>query len=140
MPNLRNPMLNMVVLQGRVGRDPELKFISSGRAVCSFSVCNTEFYYDDQKTRHERNMWIDVTCWGDLAERIAEKLHKGSDVQIVGKLEQQEWQEKGTGQKRSKHVLVAREVRAMAWPDGDAAQQPQQAQRPQRDNDEEVPF
>jgi single-strand DNA-binding protein len=74
--------LNRVILIGRVGSDPELKFGKSGTAICSLSVATNEKF----KEGKEKTEWHKVTFFGDRAERAAEWISKGQLVNIEGKL------------------------------------------------------
>lgn len=114
--SVKNPFMNLVVIQGRMTRDPELKFTSQGKAICSFSIANTK-YFSRNGERAEKTGFFDVIVWDKVAEYVGQNLHKGDDVQIEGELEQESWEDKNTGQKRSKVRILARRVAGMAWPD-----------------------
>lgn len=80
---------------GNIGSDPELKFLDSGRAVCSFSIANTPRVKDrDGNWADGETMWIRITCWGTLAEGAAEFLTKGSKVFVSGPMKQTTFQTK----------------------------------------------
>jgi len=85
----------------RLSRNPEIRFLPGTEiAVAQFSVACSEKYKDKEKTA-----FYDCKAWGKLAEICGEYLTKGSKVFIRGKLEQEQWEDKDSGQKRYKHVI-----------------------------------
>lgn len=99
---------NKVVLVGNLTRDPDVRHIPSGQAVCDISLAiNSQ--WTDRKTneRKEEVTFVDVTLWGRTAEIAGEYLAKGRPVLIEGKLAQDTWEDKTTGQKRSKLKVIA---------------------------------
>lgn len=94
-------MSNVTVI-GTLGADPELRFTPNGSAVCDFSIAENKGKGDDQVTH-----WFDVVCWKQLAENVAESLTKGTRVIVSGQLEQQTWDDRNGGGKRSKVQIVA---------------------------------
>lgn len=98
--------INTVVLTGRLGRDPELRFFESGSSVCSFSIAVNQW---DKKTEKEIAHWFDVQVWGKRGEALANYCRKGSKVTVQGRLEQNTWQDKD-GNKRSSVRVSAAQV------------------------------
>lgn len=98
---------NNTILVGTLGRDPELRFTQTGRAVASFGMAVNRRWKGADDEWKEETSWFDVTCWGELAEHAAQSLEKGSRAIVTGRLEQQTWEDKQTGDKRSKVQLVA---------------------------------
>lgn len=96
---------NQVTIAGRLGRDPELRYIPSGTAVCDIAVAVSDKVKKGDEWV-EKTCWCDVTLWGRTAEIANEYLKKGSVVLISGRLEQETWQDK-EGNKRSKLKIVA---------------------------------
>jgi len=78
--------LNNVNLIGYLGRDPELKYIQSGNAVCNFNLAITEKYNSESKGKVETTTWIRVVVWNKLAENCNTFLKKGSLVYVNGKI------------------------------------------------------
>lgn len=103
-------MLNVVVLIGRLVADPEAKYTQDGTAVTNFSLAV------DRRFNRDETDFFDVVCWRKLAETVAQNLRKGRLVAVQGRLQQDRW-ETQEGQKRSKVVIVADEVRFLDWPD-----------------------
>jgi single-strand DNA-binding protein len=101
---------NEVTLVGNVTRDPELKFTNGGQAVADFGVAyNTRKKTNSGDWEDGEPQFFDITCWGQLAENVAESIQKGNRCVIVGRLEQRTWETK-EGDKRSKVSVVAEEV------------------------------
>ena len=79
--------VNKVILVGRLGADPQLKYTPSGRANASFNVATNLVWKDQDGNQQEKTDWHRVTAWGKLAEIIGEWLKKGSYVYIEGRLQ-----------------------------------------------------
>jgi len=79
--------VNKVILVGRLGADPQLKYTPSGRANASFNIATNLVWKDQDGNQQEKTEWHRVTAWGKLAEVIGEWLKKGSYVYIEGRLQ-----------------------------------------------------
>ncbi len=98
---------NRVILVGNLTRDPEVKYITSGSAVCELGLAVGRSWFDKQSnSRKEETTFVDVTLWGRTAEIAGEYLAKGRSVLIEGRLQQDTWDDKETGKKRSKMRVV----------------------------------
>lgn len=95
---------------GNITADPELVFLPSGAAKCSFSVAVNHVWYDENKEKQEKTSFINVIAWRYLAENFARCAEKGIGVIVQGRLEQRSWDDKETGQKRSTTEIVAEEI------------------------------
>ncbi|HTB70098.1 MAG TPA: single-stranded DNA-binding protein [Solirubrobacteraceae bacterium] len=84
--------INRVVMVGRLTRDPELRSLPSGRAVCSLRIACNESRLDADGERHERPNYFDVATYGPTAESVARFLHRGSRIGVDGRLEWREWE------------------------------------------------
>lgn len=115
--------MNTVTISGNVTRDPELRFTPNGKAVAQFGVAVSKKTGDKEYTS-----FFDVKCWGAIAEGAAQNLRKGSPVIVSGELQQESWDDKQTGQKRSKVVITAFTVGRIAFKD-QGQQQPTQQRR-----------
>ena len=104
---------NHVTMMGNLTKDPELRYVPSGAAVCNFGLAINSAYTDGNGEKQEEVTFIDVVCWNKLAEAVAEYLHKGSPAFIDGRLKQNSW-ETEDGQKRYKHEIVARSVQFLS--------------------------
>ena len=104
--------VNKVMLVGRLGRDPETRFTSSGQAVANFSVATDETYKDRAGERQKRTEWHKIVVWGKQAEIAQKYLHKGSLVFIEGRIQSREWQDK-EGNKRTSFEIVCNNFRML---------------------------
>ena len=94
---------NKVILMGNLTRDPETKFLPNGSAVGSISLAVNRTWFDKaSQQKKEEVTFVDVTLWGRDAEIAGEYLAKGRSVLIEGRLSLETWDDKATGQKRSK--------------------------------------
>ena len=94
------------IIMGNLTRDPELRTTPSGASVCSFSVAVNRTYRDSTGNNVEQVSFIDCSAWGKLGEVIGQYAKKGSGVLISGRLEQRSWEDKTTGQKRSRVEII----------------------------------
>ncbi len=99
--------LNSVALLGRLVRDPELKYAPQGAPVCEFTLASNRRFTKKDGEKVEEVAFIDVVVWNRLAETAAEYLKKGRQVAVLGTLTQDRWEDKETGQKRSKIRVLA---------------------------------
>ncbi len=93
---------NKVIVAGNLSRDVELRHLNNGTAVADVSLAINSQWKDKDGQKHEDVTFIDCTVWGKTAELAAEYLKKGSAVLFEGSLKQESWEDKQTGQKRSK--------------------------------------
>ena len=91
--------LNSVNIMGNLTRDPEMKFIPSGKAVCSLSIANNRVYTKNSEKVTEVS-YFDVEVWGTAAENCAKYLTKGSGIIVEGRLRQDRWEKDGKTQSR----------------------------------------
>ncbi len=101
---------NKVILLGNLTRDPQVRYTPSGTAVAEIGLAVNRYWFDKQtNSRREETTFVDVTLWGRDAEVAGEYLAKGRPVLIEGRLQLDTWDDKTTGQKRSKlHVVGER--------------------------------
>jgi single-strand DNA-binding protein len=98
---------NKVILVGNLTRDPQVKYTTGGTAVTEIGLAVNRQWFDKQSnTRREDTTFVDVTLWGRTAEIAGEYLAKGRQVLIEGRLQTDSWDDKETGQKRSKLKVV----------------------------------
>lgn len=98
--------LNRAQLIGNLTRDPELKQLSTGVGVCSFTVATNQVWNDQNGVRQEKAEFHDVVAWRKLAEIASQLLSKGAKVYVEGKIQTREW-EAEDGSKRRKTEIVA---------------------------------
>ena len=94
--------LNKVMLIGNLTRDPEVRYTPSGKAVADISLAINRVWNNDQGQKQEETTFVDVTLWGRQAELAQQYLTKGRGVYIEGRLQMDSWDDKETGQKRSR--------------------------------------
>jgi single-strand DNA-binding protein len=100
--------LNQVTLMGNLTRDPELRQTPNGQNVTSFSLALNRAYKDASGEWQEVTDYIDIVCWGPLAERVAQYLSKGRRCLVQGRLQSRSWEQDGN--KRSKVEVLANDV------------------------------
>lgn len=104
--------LNKVMIIGNVTRDPEVKYTPKGSAVTDLGIAVNRTYKVGEE-RKEEVTYVDVTLWGRLAEIAGEYCRKGKPVYIEGRLQLDSWEDKSTGQKRSKLRVVGEEMQLL---------------------------
>lgn len=101
--------VNKVILIGRLGADPEVRFTQSGQAVATFTLATNERWTDRNGQKQERTEWHRVVVHGRSAEACGQHLRKGSQAYVEGRIQTREWQDK-EGQKRTTTEIVALRV------------------------------
>lgn len=128
--------VNKVILVGNLGRDPEMRYMPSGDALCNFSVATTDTWKDKSGAKQERTEWHRISMFGKLAEIAGQYLKKGSSVYVEGRLQTRKWTDK-EGHERQTTEVVADRMQMLGgrggntfevMEDGDDA--PQQRQAP----------
>ena len=99
--------LNKVMLIGNLGKDPELRYTSSGVAVATFSLATNESWKDQDGNTQERTEWHNIVAWRKLAEICGEWLKKGKKVYIEGRIQTRSYDDKNTGTKKYITEIVA---------------------------------
>ena len=90
--------VNKVIIVGRLGKDPEVRFTSSGKAVANFSIATDESYKDSAGEKVTKTEWHNIVVWGNSVENFVQKyIHKGDLVYIEGKLQTRAWEDKKNG-------------------------------------------
>src|SRR5437867_7382769 len=97
---------NKVILLGNLTRDPEVRYTPKGSAVCDLGIAVNRVYTTDSGERREEVTFVDVVLWARLAEIAGEYLKKGRPVFIEGRLQMDTWDDKQTGQKRTRLRVV----------------------------------
>jgi len=109
MSDIKLPNLNIAILSGRLVREPELRYTQQGRPVTKFRLATDRNYKDSMGNWQKETLFIDITTWGQLAERVHAQLRKGSPVIVQGYLRMREWTTQDN-QKRQVIEIVARSV------------------------------
>jgi len=101
--------LNKVMLIGRLGRDPEMRYTPSGRPVTTFSMATSRTWNTSEGERRTETEWFNVVAWGSLAEICKQFLIKGQQVYVEGRLQTRHWEDT-EGNKHSVTEIVANEM------------------------------
>src|SRR5213082_2746584 len=113
--------LNKVLLLGNVTRDPEVRYTPKGSAVCDLGIAVNRAYTTDSGERREEVTYVDVVLWARLAEIAGEYLKKGRPVFIEGRLQMDSWDDKQTGQKRTRLRVVGESMQLLGGRPGGGA-------------------
>jgi len=119
--------LNEVRLIGRLTRDPEQRSTPSGQTLCSFGLAISKRYKDQSGQQREETIFVDVTAWSRLAEIVSQYCRKGAMIYLGGRLKFDTWEDRQTGQKRSKLSVVADNIQFLEKRQESAPQQGYQA-------------
>ena len=101
--------VNKVMLIGRLGTQPEVRFTPSGAAVANFTLATNESWNDKNGQKQEKTEWHRIVVWGKLAQLCGEYLSKGRQVFVEGKLQTRQWQDK-EGQTKYTTEIIATTV------------------------------
>jgi single-strand DNA-binding protein len=116
-------MVNKCVFIGRLGRDPEVRYLNDGKMITSFSIAVDESYKNKDGEKVSKTEWVNIVAFGKLAEICGNYLVKGKLVYIEGKIQTRSWEDK-EGVKRSTTEIVANDMKML---DSKAARQEQAA-------------
>jgi single-strand DNA-binding protein len=143
---------NKVILLGNLTRDPEVRYTPKGTAVTELGMAVNRVYTAENGEKREEATFVDVTLWGRTAEIAGEYLKKGRPVFIEGRLQLDTWDDKQSGQKRSKLKVVGEALQLIGGRPGGSADEegsggmrssrpapPPKAAGAAQDNDE-IPF
>ena len=98
-------MLNKIILMGRLGRDPEVRYTQSGTPVASFSLA-VDRDFVDQATGRRPTDWIEVAAWNAKAKFVRQYFRKGQLAVVEGRLQIRDWTDKDGGKRRSAEVVA----------------------------------
>lgn len=135
-------MLNKVILIGRLGRDPEVRYMPNGEAVCNFSVATSESWKDKNGQHQESTEWHNITMYRKLAEIAGQYLKKGSQVYLEGKIQSRKYQGKD-GVERTAYDIIVNEMKMLGGNSQATQEQPKYPQgnaKPADDISDDVPF
>jgi single-strand DNA-binding protein len=114
--------VNKVILVGNLGKDPEVRYMPNGEAVCNFSIATTDSWKDKAGAKQERTEWHNIVMYRKLAEIAGEYLKKGRPVYVEGSLQTRKWQTK-EGQDRYTTEIIADSMQMLGGKDSNASQQ-----------------
>jgi single-strand DNA-binding protein len=137
---------NVVVVGGHLTRDPDMRYTTNGTAIADLSIAVNYRTGRGDDSREEVS-FVDVVAFGKTAESATQYLAKGRPVLVEGRLQQDRWDDRETGQKRSRHKVVAHRVHFIGGKGGDGAVpagQRAQARKPDPGppdfGDDDIPF
>ncbi|MEI6279898.1 MAG: single-stranded DNA-binding protein, partial [Verrucomicrobiae bacterium] len=116
--------VNKVILIGNVTRDPEVKFTPKGSAVTDVSLAINRNYTLDTGEKREETTYVDIELWGRLAEIAGEYAKKGRPIYVEGRLRMDTWEDKTSGQKRSRMKVVGENLQLLGSRPGGATGAP----------------
>src|SRR5271157_6053910 len=100
--------VNKVILIGRLGKDPELKYTPSGVPVAKFSLATDESFKDRTGEQQKRTEWHNIVAWQKLAEICGEYLTKGKLVYIEGRIQSRQWEDQDQNKRTSYEIVASR--------------------------------
>ena len=129
---------HQTIIVGNVGNSPEIKYLQSGVAVCSFSVAVNEFWYDKgTNEKRDKITWYRVSCWQKMAETANQYVHKGMQIMIVGTVSVNAYTN-NAGEAAASLELTAREIKFLGSR-GDGNQDEQHSEYDDN-QDSDIPF
>lgn len=149
---------NKVILLGNLTRDPEVRYTPKGTAVTDLGLAVNRTYTADNGEKREEVTFVDVTFWGRTAEVAGEYLKKGRPVFVEGRLQLDSWDDKQSGQKRTKLKVIGENMQMLGAPRGagsgsggdeesssaprssSRSTPPPKAAAPSQPDDDEIPF
>ncbi len=106
--------LNKVFLIGNLTRDPELRVTPKGTAICQFGIAVNRQFKDESGATRDETTFVDIEAWGKQGELVSKYLSKGSLAMVEGRLKLDQWEDKTSGQKRSKIKVVLDNVQFLS--------------------------
>lgn len=110
--------LNKVMLIGNLTRDPELRVTPKGTAICQFGLAVNRTFKDESGATRDETTFVDIEAWGKQGETVAKYCAKGRPLFVEGRLKLDTWDDKTTGQKRSKMKVVLENFQFLGGRDG----------------------
>ncbi|OIR07859.1 single-stranded DNA-binding protein [mine drainage metagenome] len=110
--------VNKVILVGRLGKDPETRYMTNGEAVTNATLATSENWKDKAGEKQEKTEWHNLVFYRRLAEVAGEYLKKGSQVYIEGKIQTRKWQDKETGKDRYTTEIIVNEMQMLGSKSG----------------------
>jgi single-strand DNA-binding protein len=136
--------MNSITLVGRAGRDPEVRYFESGTMVANLSMAV------NRRSKDEEPDWFNLEIWGKQAQVAADYVKKGSLIGVIGRVGQQKWTDRATGEERSKTVVTVERLELLgskpdreappAGPPASPAAAPGPMTRTPAIPDDEIPF
>ena len=122
--------VNKVILVGRLGRDPEVRYMPNGEAVANFSIATSEQWKDKSGAKQEKTEWHNITMYRRLAEIAGDYLRKGQEVYIEGKIQSRKYTGKD-GVERTAYEIIASEMKMIGGKGDSSSSAVQDEPKPQ---------
>ena len=122
--------LNKVLLLGNLGRDPEVRYTASGKAVATFTLATSSKWRDQDGNDQERTEWHRIVAWGRLGEVCGEYLSKGKQVFIEGRIQSRDWEDQD-GNRRTTLEIIANDMIMLGGAGSSQSRESEERPRPQ---------
>lgn len=137
-------MLNKIMLIGRLGRDPETRYMPDGTAVTTFSLATDEKWKDKQEKIQSRTEWHNIKLFSKLSEIASKFLQKGSLIYIEGRIQSHKYTDKN-GIERTSYEIIGKEMKMLSYKDDNSSSTKQQNSDSSpttepADIDDDIPF
>lgn len=132
--------VNRVILVGRLGNDPELKYLPSGAPVANFNIATNEVWLDKNNEKQQRTEWHRIVAWGKRAEFCGEYLSKGRLVYVEGRLRSRTWEDRNGNQRTTTEVNAINIVLLGRRPEEVSEEAAPETPEEGEITDEDIPF
>jgi single-strand DNA-binding protein len=105
--------VNKVILVGRLGKDPETRYMTNGEAVTNATLATSENWKDKAGEKQEKTEWHNLVFYRRLAEIAGEYLKKGAQIYVEGRIQTRKWQDKETGKDRYTTEIIVNEMKML---------------------------
>ncbi len=98
--------VNRVILVGRLGKDPEMRYTPNGTAVCKFSLATDEGWRDQTGQLQKRTEWHNIVAWSKLAENCQKLLTKGKQIYVEGRIQTRQWDDRDGNKRTTTEIVI----------------------------------
>ena len=131
--------VNKVIVLGNLGREPEVKYLPNGDAVCNFSLATTESWKDKNGQKQDKTEWHNIVLFRKLAEIAGEYLKKGRPAYIEGRLQTRKWTDK-EGKERYTTEIIGEQMQMLGGKDDAKPTAPEAPKTDFDDMENDIPF
>lgn len=130
---------NKAILVGNVGRDPEVRYSTSGTPMAKFSIATEERFKDKSGEWQEKTEWHNCVAWARLAEIVGQYVKKGNKLYVEGRITTSSWDDQKTGEKKYRTEIVANDIVLLGGNHESAPRREERADAGVQD-DSDIPF
>lgn len=130
--------VNKAIILGRLGKDPETRYMADGKAVTNFTLATSETWKDKSGEKQEKTEWHNCTVYGKLAEVVGEYMRKGSQAYVEGKIQTRKWQDK-EGKDRYTTEIIVNELTMLGGKSDSSEPKPEKQSKPAQQANTEKP-